>query len=271
MNYSIIQEITDKYEEFSASERVLADFFLHNRDIIDFSVVNIAKINYVSEATVSRFSQRLGYQGYREFIFVYERFLNEKGIQFDKLTQNVLFTYKKLLNNTYDLIDEYQIMRVVNILSKAKYVYVYGKGNSGLCARDFKIRFMRLGLHVESITDSHLMKMNSVLMDEEKVIIAISMSGKNLTEFLKNAKERSAKTIMITANSSPEIREYCDEVLEVSSVKNLDIGNVISPQFPILVLIDILYAHFLNVDNEKKQKSLQETLSFTYLVDNKNK
>ncbi|CAM3649507.1 MurR/RpiR family transcriptional regulator [Erysipelothrix urinaevulpis] len=262
MNDTIIQEIQDKYNEFSSSERELADFFLHNREKIDFSAQNIAKMNYVSEATVSRFSQRLGYQGYREFIFVYERFLDQEEIKFDLLTQNVLFTYKDLLNQTYSLIDEEQIRRIVLMLNNSNYVYIYGKGNSGLCAREFKMRFMRLGLHVESVVDTHLMKMNSVLMDPKSVVIAISMSGQNLVQYLEKAKERGAKTIMITALPSDKMFEVCDEVLVSASIEGLDVGNVISPQFPALVLMDIIYSHFLNKGFAKKQKLLEDTLTY---------
>lgn len=262
MDYSILHEITKIYDEFSSSERVLADYFLHNRDHLDFSISNVAKINFVSEATVSRFSQRLGYQGYREFIFVYERFLDQKAIKFDELTQNVLFTYKDLLNQTHSFVNEDQIRRIVEVLGKSENVYVYGMGNSGLCAREFKIRFMRLGLRVESVTDSHIMKMNSVLMDDKTTLIAISMSGKNLLHFLESAQERGAHTIMITANKNIKIRDICDEVLLSASLKNLEVGNVISPQFPVLVLLDILYAHYLNINFDEKQKVLEDTLNY---------
>ncbi|WP_404813573.1 phosphoheptose isomerase family protein [Clostridium bowmanii] len=33
---------------------------------------------------------------------------------------------------------------------------MYGKGSSGLVANEIKLRFMRLGLRVESITDAHV-------------------------------------------------------------------------------------------------------------------
>lgn len=148
------------------------------------------------------------------------------------------------------------------MLNNSKYVYVYGEGNSGLCAREFKMRFMRLGLHVESVADSHLMKMNSVLMDHESVIIAISMSGNNLIDYLKSAKKRGAKTIMITAYPTPKINEVADKVLKVASVKDLNIGNVITPQFPVFIFLDILYAHFLNRGYAKKQKLLEDTLTY---------
>lgn len=41
-----------------------------------------------------------------------------------------------------------------------------------------KLRFMRIGVNIEAITDEHIMKMNSVLLDGECGVIGISISGK---------------------------------------------------------------------------------------------
>ena len=61
----------------TAVERSVADFFIGNKDDMDFSSKNISRVLYVSEATLSRFSQKCGYKGYREFIFSYERDLKK--------------------------------------------------------------------------------------------------------------------------------------------------------------------------------------------------
>ena len=67
------QTIEASYKKMTAVERSVADFFIGNKDDMDFSSKNISRVLYVSEATLSRFSQKCGYKGYREFIFSYER------------------------------------------------------------------------------------------------------------------------------------------------------------------------------------------------------
>ena len=37
------------------------------------------------------------------------------------------------------------------------------------------------------------------------------------------------------------------------SLKHLNHGNVISPQFPVLVMLDIIYACYLEQDKQKKE------------------
>ena len=79
------------------------------------------------------------------------------------------------------------------MLSKKKRIYVYGKGSSGLAAMEMKFRFMRIGANIEAITDEHIMKMNSVLLDGDCAVIGISVSGKTeaVLESMKIAKMRS--------------------------------------------------------------------------------
>lgn len=128
---------------------------------------------------------------------------------------------------------------------------------------EFKIRFMRLGLNVESVVDAHIMQMNSVLIDEDTLVIGFTVSGKTkiVLNSLKEAKLRKAKTIIITSNNDFSLHDFCNEIVLIAVTKNLAIGNVISPQFPMLVVVDILYSHFLNSNYNEKASFLNDTLS----------
>ena len=64
------QTIEASYKKMTAVERSVADFFIGNKDDMDFSSKNISRVLYVSEATLSRFSQKCGYKGYRDLFFL---------------------------------------------------------------------------------------------------------------------------------------------------------------------------------------------------------
>lgn len=51
------QTIEASYKKMTAVERSVADFFIGNKDDMDFSSKNISRVLYVSEATLSRFSR----------------------------------------------------------------------------------------------------------------------------------------------------------------------------------------------------------------------
>ncbi|NBI07082.1 MurR/RpiR family transcriptional regulator [Senegalia massiliensis] len=258
---NVISRIEATYENFTNTEKKIADFFISNKEIIDFSAKNISSKLYVSEASLSRFSKKMSFKGYREFIYQYKNTMKQDDINIDNLTKGVLETYGELLNKSYSLIDDKQMIKVAKLLLKYDKVYTYGIGSSGTVAQEFRIRFMRLGLHVEHIIDEHIMKMNRALIDEKTLVIGFSISGNNIIkESLKVAKEKGAKTIIITSSNDYKLYEFCDEVMLIAVKKNLEIGNTISPQFPMLVITDVLYAHFLNLDYKDKNEILTDTL-----------
>lgn len=263
LNKSAVPIIESVYDTLTNSEKEIADFFINNNDPdIDFSGSNISKLLHVSEASLTRFSKKCGYSGYREFIYLYRTGITEDPNIQHELTKKVLSDYEEILNKSFSLIDEEQIERIIELTIESKRVYFYGIGSSGLAATEMKSRFMRLGLVCDAITDQDMIKMNSALMDENCVVIALSISSgsTNMLSALKQAKKNKAKIILFTANKTNIFEEVVDETVLVATSKNLSFGNRISPQFPLLVMIDIFYAYFLNSDINTRKEHFLSTL-----------
>ena len=172
---SVIPIIESNYENFTALEKNIADFFMKNEEKMDFSAKEIAKHLFVSEASLSRFAKKCGFRGYREFIYQYEESFEEKNKELTGHTRTVLNMYQELLNKTYSLMDEAQIIRICEKLGQAKRVFVCGKGSSGLAAREMRLRFMRIGVDINSIQDPDLMRMQAVFQKEGCLVIGISI------------------------------------------------------------------------------------------------
>ena len=242
------QTIEASYKKMTAVERSVADFFIGNKDDMDFSSKNISRVLYVSEATLSRFSQKCGYKGYREFIFSYERDLKfeqkSEGTEKDVglFARRVQNSYQKLLQENFRILDEEQVRRVAGMLNISKRVLIFGIGNSGYAAEEFQLRFMRIGMDVNAVTDSHMMKIGAALAGEETLVIAITLSGETaeVLESIRIAKSRGASIICITAVSGSSVAKESQEVIRVAALKNLDTGTKISPQFSILAIMDLI-------------------------------
>lgn len=252
---SVIPIIESNYENFTVLEKTIADFFMNNQEKLDFSAKAIAKRLYVSEASLSRFSKKCGFRGYREFIYQYEESFVEKSQEMTGHTRQVLNTYQELLNKTYSLLNEEQMIRICEKLGRAKRVFVCGRGSSGLAAREMKLRFMRVGVDIDSVQDPDLMRMQSVFQRKGCLVIGISISGesKDVLYFLQEARKRGAETILITGKNRENHMEICDEMVLIPSRKYLDHGNVISPQFPILIMLDLIYSYYLEQDKGSKE------------------
>lgn len=246
---SVIPTIIEHYEEMTSVEKVIADYFIENRHKDNFSSRSVKEKLFVSEASLSRFAQKCGFRGYREFIYRYEESFMSDQSEMSYNFQAVLNTYHQLLNQIVNYVDDKQIEHFSNLINDAKNVLVLGIGSSGLAAKEMKNRFMRLGVLMEAVNEADEMKMQSLFQDNQTLVIGISLSGKKKEVLfsLKHAHMQGAKTVIITANRN-DIFDYCDEVIIVPSFRDLDSGNSISPQFPILIILDICYNHFLHND-----------------------
>lgn len=259
---SVVPIIESNYNNFTMVEKNIADFFIHNHEKMDFSAKTVAAKLFVSEASLSRFAKKCGYRGYREFVYQYEETLVEKKESMTGNTRMVLNAYQELLNKTYSLVDEEQIGRIGKYLNQAERVFVCGKGSSGLAASEMELRFMRIGVDIDSLQDSDRMRMQAVFQDKRCLVFGISISGETegVRYLLREAHKRGAKTVMIAAQNKDSYAEYCSEVLLLPSLRHLNHGNVISPQFPILVMLDLIYSYYVEQDKPKKESFHDNTL-----------
>ncbi len=263
------QNMFNSYSDMTPVERSIADFFLSNTEKMDFSSKNISKRLYVSEAALSRFSKKCGYKGYRELIFSYEKDLEyevpKEGEEADisNFTKKIKGSYSTILQDGFGLLDERQIKKVAGRMESARKIYIFGTGSPGLAAKEFQLRFMRIGLPMEAVTDIHLMQMSAALADEETLVFAISLSGKTkeVNNSVQIAKKQGASVVYITANEKTNVSDYCDEILRVASSRNAEAGTLISPQFSLLIMLDVLYSYYFANDTYYKVKKYKETMS----------
>ena len=94
-------------------------------------------------------------------------------------------------------------------------------------------------------------------------MLAISLSGK--TKEVNNsvciAKKKGASVVYITTNEKVEVADYCEELILVAGTKNAEAGNMVSPQFSLLMLLDVLFAYYFANNTYYKVKKYKETMS----------
>ncbi|MCI9216327.1 MurR/RpiR family transcriptional regulator [Lachnospiraceae bacterium 42-17] len=259
----ILKEIEDIYDNLTPVEKNIADYFLKTKNISDFSAKTIADSLYVSEASLTRFAKKCGYKGFREFIYSLKISTSASADNVNEIVQRVTTSYKHILDKNLQLINETQMETLAFSISKSKRILIYGIGISGIVAQEFKLRLMRLGLLVDAVTDAHLMKISSALVDENHLIIALSISGKTkeLLNGIKIAKEHGAYVVLLTASKDYSLLSCCDEIIPVAAPKNFTTGTLISPQFPLLIMLDIFYSYYLQTDYATRFSIYSETLS----------
>ena len=262
---SIIPIIEANYEKYTETERYIADYFLKQARPERLSAELVSKELSVSVASLSRFAKKCGFGGYREFTYEFRNSYVEKSAVEQQQSRLVLDTYQNLLNKIYSLLDEGQIHRIVTELKWARRVFVCGRGSSGLAAEEMATRFRWIGIDMTALRDNENMRMQSVFLNRHDLMIGLSLSGtkSEILYMLDRGFRQGARTMLITGKNRQTYEDFCNEVLLVPSLQHLNHGNLISPQFPLLLMIDILYAAYVNDDRmriEKIQREVQRTL-----------
>lgn len=255
---SILKIIHSHYSSLTNVEKTIADFFIADPRNSDLSSKSLKEELYVSEASLSRFAKKCGFNGYREFIYRYKD--TTADISYIEGLNQTLYIYQKLLKDIAQHIDEKQLLRVCDMIKRCRFITIFSMGSSKLAALQMKSKFTRLGVFIDVVSEKDEIKMQSVLQTKQRLAMGISLSGKKeILTSLVRSKKYGATTLLMTAKKidSKQLQNY-DEIIQVPSVKGLDTGHVISPQFPILVLIDICYYYYYTCTNKIQYDSLQK-------------
>lgn len=256
----IIEIIENSLDCMTSLEREIAHYFLNSTNIQeDLSSLQVTKQLHISQAALTRFAKKCGFKGYREFKFQYQQQTTSSEPEVPALghdlSRRVLRNYTQLRMQTEEVIDEDKLQRIATLIEDADRVYFFGIGSSGLVARDMKLRFMRLGVVCEALTDQDGFAWTTSILDKNCLVIGFSLSGQtqSIIDSLIDAKNMGAKTVLVTGQPQ-KVQQDFTEILAVALQSKPELILRISAQFPMLLMIDLIYAFFLEINREKKEK-----------------
>jgi 6-phospho-3-hexuloisomerase len=113
-----------------------------------------------------------------------------------------------------DRIDEKQVDKMIQVISKSKSVFIVGSGRSELIGMAFAMRLMHLGFVVYVIGD-----VTTPAINKDDCLIAISGSGETRTVTIaaETASESGASVIGITANTNSTLGKFLDVAVNIES------------------------------------------------------
>ena len=243
--------------ELTDMERDIARYFLSSEARQhSLSSSRVTKLLHVSKAALTRFSQKCGFTGYREFVYHFNEEAKEQQYEeeHDELTLSVLQRYHHVSNVTENFVKDPQLEHVADLIDQADRVYYFGVGSSSLVAREMKVRLMRLGVAGEVVTDQDGFTWTTSILDSSCLVLGFSLSGKTnaITDSLVKAKENGAKTVLVTANPACVHHDFTEVVPAAPLPSNTYIDRI-SAVLPLLIVVDLIYTHFLSKNRDEKE------------------
>lgn len=235
----LLRSISDSYNDFSSGQKKVGNLFFKEPIFLAFSsALEVGKRVNVSESTVIRWTQKLGYRGYAEFQQVIQRKLAEE--RFEKTEESLHSAAdQSFLENLLDAdiasivklkssMDEEKLLQAVDEIGQAKSIYVTSNFfDYGLA--HFFTSWLNLTLdHAELLMqgDVQYYRQLSELSHEDTVVaFFFPRYTKSVVDTLKTAKNQGATIILITDSFDSPAAEHADISLEVSVNSNLNIDS----------------------------------------------
>ena len=258
----LISHIQSQYTRFSKGQKLIAQYILKNYDKVAFmTACKLGEAVGVSESTVVRFANALGYSGYPKLQDALQEVIKNKLTTVQRVDMVKEFNddsaiLKKIvksdmdnIKDTLEEIDEKAFEEAANRILKAKRIYIVGMRSSFTIAQ-------YLGFYLGIILDSvHVIRTDMgdafeqvVKINEDDVLIAISFPrySKKSYQIVSYAKEKGPHIVTLTDSPFAPVASFTDNLLLVKS-------NMVSFVDSLVPALSIANALIVSVGMKEKE------------------
>jgi len=263
----LLHKIDNSYKDFSAGQKRIADLYKENQIVLAFSsALEVGKKVNVSESTVIRWAQKLGFKGYAEFQSVMQKKLAEQRIEqvedddtqvyaSQSILKNLLDADIKSISHLKETLREEQLLQVVDLIGSAKKIYVTSNFFDFGLAHSFTHWMNRVLDHTELLMQGDMQyyhQLSKLTKDDVLIAFAFPRYTKNVMETLQTAKEQGTSVIVITDKADAPVAPYADELLLVPISTNLSIDSYTAVHALLTSIMRFIYVK----EHEKVKENL---------------
>lgn len=223
--YDILSRISDQYSKMSKSHKAIANFISNHYDQAVFmTAAKLGETLGISESTVVRFADRVGYAGYPEFQHALEECVKGKLSDIQKMdakygrsTQSEVLTSVitadiEKLQHTIDNLDPAAFESAVDTILAADNIYIMGLRSNEPLAEflHFYLNMIRGGVVLLKTTSVSETFEQMIRINEKDCFIGISFPRYSMRTLkaMEFASDRNAKVIAVTDSTHSPMSLY---------------------------------------------------------------
>ena len=269
----VITRMQELNGSLSGREQRVADYMLENLEAVAYQNQNeIALATSVSEATVTRFCQRLGCDGFRDFrvrfaqsVAVSLPYLRAsqvgaaENVALDDLVDHVFGSAASLLSLARNQLDAKSLGAAIEILANASRIAFIGVGGSSSnLAAEGANRFFRLGIPSESHSDGYYQRMLASTLGPGDAVFAISASGgpQELIDSVGIASQYKARSVSLTKRGS-QLAAATDVAIELDLPEDEDIYKPTASRLAYLAALDVIATGVARTHPDRVKQNLR--------------
>ncbi|ROP63152.1 RpiR family transcriptional regulator [Enterobacter sp. BIGb0383] len=268
--------IRQRYPGLAQSDKRLADFLLDKPDRArHLSSQQLAVEAGVSQSSVVKFAQKMGFKGFPALKLALSEALASSPTPHSVPVHNQIrgddplrLVGEKLIKEnlaamhaSLDVNSEDKLLESVALLRDARRIVLTGIGASGLVARNFGWKLMKIGLNAVVEQDMHALLATVQAMAPEDVLLAISYSGER-REINLAADETlrvGGKILAITGFTPNALQQRATHCLYTIAEEQATRSAAISSTSAQMMLTDLLFMGLVQQDLERAPERIRHS------------
>lgn len=246
MAADISERIRAIYSTLSKGQKKIANAVLNDYDKVAYlTAAKLGNLVGVSESTVVRFADELGFEGYSQFQLAVQELVRIKltpnqRIEITKqrigrgdVIDNVMESDINKIKYTLERLDRRAFVEAVDSIISARTIYITGARSSEPIARHLSYNLSLIFDNVKFIvpTSSSEVFEQMYSINEEDVVIAFSFPrySSKMINGIKFATQKNAKVVVFTDSDVSPLVEYSDCVLIAQSDMASFMDSLVAP------------------------------------------
>ena len=272
MNTNCIQRIQEAMPNLTEAESKIAEWILaHPELVINMNVADLAQNADVSEASIVRFTRRIGCKGYIDFKMKLARDILPEERQYDpvlvrgdnteQICRKIFSSAVEVRRNTPEMLDMDAVYQVCVRIRNARRLVIFGTGGSLAVALDAQHKLMKIGISAIVHRDIDMQLMSSSALTEDDAAICISFSGHNYNTIscLRTAKMNGAFCISIVSQRNTPLAKLSDIVFISAYDETIFQSESTSTRIAQLTIIDCIVGNIALIDYGKYNEAIQKS------------
>lgn len=225
---SCLSIIRSARDEMSVNEKKIADFILGNASLIrDYSSQQLAGSVGVSQSSVVKFSQKMGYKGFTDLkLAIHESVVKQEsnvavlsggrstGGSRESLKDRLFEAKNDAIRGANDLNKDENLRLAARAIESASRVQLVGSGSASSVVKDIALKLASIGKPVmaESDADVQLLSVASLARGDCLILISASGQSTHFRHLAKQAKKAGATVVSVTnqlANPVATLADIC--------------------------------------------------------------
>jgi len=264
MQTNLLTAIENRFDGFSKGQKAIAGYILeHYEKAAYMTAAKLGSLVNVSESTVVRFANELGFDGYpalqaalRELVRTnltsFQRVEVSDSIIGDReVLDQILMSDAEKLRRTLDSIDREAFNAAVDSIVEARRVYIIGVRSSAMLAGflHYNLQMAFDNLTLVQTTSGNEMFEQIMRVGKGDVVVAISFPrySKRIIKAVEFAKRNGADVVALTDRESSPLTPYADQLLTAHSDMASFVDSLVAP-------LSIINAIIVSVGRKKREE-----------------